>query len=290
MCVTPQHFAEQLEVLRQHAEPVSLRELVRKLRDGKLPRRGVVLTLDDGYTDNLYHAKPLLEHYRIPATAFVTTGHLGSEFWWDELARILLAPTTLPARLSLTVNGGSYKWALSDATHIALNKSAPSPRQHLLLSLYKQLLSLSSAQRHRLMTQLRTWAGPETDDELHSHAMTADEVIQLATGNLVDIGAHSVTHPVLATLPLPAQQSEIQRSKSCLQELLDRPVTSFSYPNGSLSENTVSIVRESGFACACASYNDVVWWGSNRFHLPRFWVPNWNGAKFSHWLETWLSN
>ena len=124
--------------------------------------------------------------------------------------------------------------------------------------------------------------GPQT------RALTADELTELAAGGLVDIGAHTMTHPVLAELPIAAQQAEIQGSKARLEELLGHPVTSFSYPNGSLCEETPSLVRDSGFSCACASHNDIAWRGSDPFHLPRFWVPNWDGEAFERWLNMWL--
>ncbi len=220
MCVSPQHFAAQLEALRRFAHTVSLQELVLGLQNGALPRRAVALTFDDGYADVLYHAWPLLERYEIPATVFVVSGCLGREFWWDESAR--------------------------DKAGIA-----------------------SSSQQH-------------------GRALTADEVIQLARYNLVEIGSHSVTHPKLATRPVDEQRSEIQQSKAYLEELLGRPVTSFSYPHGSVSDGTRNIVRETGYRCACASFNDVVYRGSDPFRLPRFWVPDWDGDRFGRWLRWWL--
>jgi hypothetical protein len=59
LSVTPEHFAEHLEALRQHAVPLRLQQLSRALAKGTLPGRSVVVTFDDGYADNLYHAKPL---------------------------------------------------------------------------------------------------------------------------------------------------------------------------------------------------------------------------------------
>ena len=96
--VTPQHFAEQLEIIRTLGQPMPLPRLVQALPNRTQRRRTVVITLDDGYADNLIHAVPLLEQYEIPATIFVATGGLieGREFWWDELERLVLRPGTLP--------------------------------------------------------------------------------------------------------------------------------------------------------------------------------------------------
>jgi peptidoglycan/xylan/chitin deacetylase (PgdA/CDA1 family) len=288
ICVTPQHFAEQLEVLRRYTQPIRLQELVQGLENGNLPKRAVVVTFDDGYADVLQNANPLLGCYQIPATVFVSTGYIGREFWWDELARVVLSPITLPARLSLPVNGSIYEWASDETVHIPIKEKTTNCRKRLLLSLYERLLHLSSIERQKAMTKLRDWVGAEPDNQPDCRALTADELNELATGGLVDIGAHTVTHPFLAKLPISVQQSEIQQSKTCLEELLAKPVTSFSYPNGSSSEETMALVGDSGFICACTSDNDVARQGSHRFKLPRFWIPDWDGVTFFRWLRHWL--
>ncbi|HSE98315.1 MAG TPA: polysaccharide deacetylase family protein, partial [Blastocatellia bacterium] len=106
LCVTPQHFAEHLEVLAKHGFVVRLERLARALDGGRLPHRSAVITFDDGYVDNLWNARPLLEQFDLPATVFVTTGNTGRsrEFWWDELERLILQPGTLPESLRLTIN------------------------------------------------------------------------------------------------------------------------------------------------------------------------------------------
>src|SRR5262249_54220566 len=117
LAVTPEHFAEQMEVIRRYCIPMRLKELVEALRERKVPNRAVVVTFDDGYADNLHEAKPVLEHYEVPATVFVTAGQVGNrrEFWWDDLDRVLLQPGTLPARLRLAMKGTAYECELGDA-------------------------------------------------------------------------------------------------------------------------------------------------------------------------------
>ena len=83
LSVTTEAFASHLEVLRKHAYPMKLSAFIHALRAGTLPPRAVVVTFDDGYANNLFQAKPLLERFDIPATVFVTSGLLGThrEFW-----------------------------------------------------------------------------------------------------------------------------------------------------------------------------------------------------------------
>lgn len=283
-CVTPQHFSEQLEVLSRVGRVISLRTLVRSLQQRRVPNRAVVLTFDDGYADVLYHAKPLLERYQAPATVFMTTGSLGQEFWWDRLERVVLSSAKLPEQLSLQIRDGSREWESGEPRQRATRGS----KRHMAQSIYRSLLLVSPVEREKAMVALQAWFEMAPDDRPFRRALTDDELTELVAGGLIDIGAHTVTHPLLAGLPIPAQRAEIQDSKVHLEEILGRPVTGFAYPNGSSSQETLAIVRESGYACACASHNDVVRRGSDLFCLPRFWIPDWDGEAFSHWLWRWL--
>jgi peptidoglycan/xylan/chitin deacetylase (PgdA/CDA1 family) len=305
LCVTPQHFAEHLEILRKYGQPMRLPQLAQSIRNADLPQRAVVITFDDGYYDNLYNAKPLLERYDIPATAFVATGYIGHarEFWWDELDRLLLQPRTLPETLRLSINGNPYQFELSEAAHYneavygrhrswnVLHKHDPTPRQRLYRLLHPLLRSLPEAERWRVRDALVAWASAEPIGRSTHRALSADEVICLAEGGLIEVGAHTVTHPMLSSLPATGQRAEIQGSKAYLEEILGRPVTSFAYPYGARSDytaQTVTIVREAGFARACSRFTDVVWRGSDHYQLPRIVVQDWPGEEFARRLKGWL--
>jgi peptidoglycan/xylan/chitin deacetylase (PgdA/CDA1 family) len=92
LAVTPDRFQEHLALVRAMREPFSMSAFLQRLERGNLPANAVAVTFDDGYVDNLTTAKPRLERAGIPACVFVATGYVGGgkEFWWDELARIIL--------------------------------------------------------------------------------------------------------------------------------------------------------------------------------------------------------
>lgn len=288
LCVGIDHFRQQLEVVRRYAQPMRLQELAHTLRDGRLPRRAVVLTFDDGYADTLVHAKPLLEAYEIPATVFVTTGALGREFWWDELARELLSAPALPGQPPEAFRVPGHVWPKNGSKRRLGAGGARHQRQSLLIWLYDHLLAQTPEERQTTLRTVRAWMARPQMAESWGRAASGDELIGLAAGGLVDIGAHSVTHSNLNALPAGVQRSEITDSKSCLEELLGQPVKTFAYPNGSVTEVAKEILREVGFDCACASAGGVAWTGSDRYSLPRFWIPNWAGATFGRWLQRWL--
>jgi peptidoglycan/xylan/chitin deacetylase (PgdA/CDA1 family) len=305
--VTPEHFAEHLEVLQRLGLPMHLRQVLRGLRDGNLPRRAIVVTFDDGYADNLHHAKPLLERYGIPATVFVTTGYTGqaAEFWWDDLERLVLQPGELPEILELEINGSSYRWELGKAASYReidykLNQdwdygkdTEPSPRHRLFRSLYRTLNTLPDTYRRKVLAAIREWAKIDPVARPTHRALTTDEVVTLARGGLIEVGAHTVTHPVLGSLPAAVQQDEIEGSKARLEEILGTTVASFAYPYGSrarsdYTEETVAIVRGAGFACACSNLAKAVRQDADPFQLSRAGVRDWDGDHLAGRLRAWF--
>jgi peptidoglycan/xylan/chitin deacetylase (PgdA/CDA1 family) len=283
---------------------MSLSNLVRRLKGGELARRAVVVTFDDGYADNLHQAKPLLERYDVPATIFVTSGYVQKEreFWWDELDRLLLQPGRLPEMLCLNVRS-ICQWGLGKAAHYSIEdyeryrgwhveeKHTPTPRHHLYRSLCQLLRPLHEKERRRILDGLLEWAGAESMVRATHRVLSPDEVSQLAEGKLVEVGAHTVTHPILSLLPAAAQRIEIQQGKAFLEDIMGHPVISFSYPYGSRSvytEETVSIVREAAFACACSNFTGFVGRRTDCYQMPRVLVRDWDGNEFASRMEEWF--
>jgi peptidoglycan/xylan/chitin deacetylase (PgdA/CDA1 family) len=283
LSVTPQYFTEQLEAVRKYATPISLRALTESLQRDDLPPRSVAITLDDGYVDNLHHAKPLLLHHECPATVFVATGYSGSKFWWDELAEMLQPSLQLPKQIRLIADDRRFERTLPHPADAKVRKD-------LVLAVYAFMRQLPDDGRASAIAQLWDVVGRKSNPESPIRAMTQSELCELAAGGFIDVGAHTVTHPFLSTLTETCQQKEIATSKAELEGLLGRPVTSFCFPNGSSSRVTEKAVRDAGFHCACASHTDVVWRRSDLFQLPRLWAPNCDGATFSRLLRLWMGN
>jgi peptidoglycan/xylan/chitin deacetylase (PgdA/CDA1 family) len=211
----------------------------------------------------------------------------------------LLQSGTLPGVLSLDVNGGKYHWKLGKAaryyTGAALRrrgwrawKDTFSSRHRLYNSLWRLLHPLTENERRKVLEELRVWADAEPVVRSTHRALSLEEVVALTQGDLIEIGAHTVTHPALSALPVVSQRKEIVESKVRLEEMLGQRVDSFAYPNGSLSTETVGIVREAGFACACSSFVDLVGPSADLFQLPRAQVMDWDGEKFARWLSRWF--
>ena len=302
LSVTPSHFAEHLEVLQKYGRPMQLQQFIRKHRFGITPRNVVVVTLDDGYADNLINAKPLLEHYNIPATVFLTTGYIGSqrEFWWDELDRLFLQPGKLPEVLCLKINGSSYEWKLDNGGYYSEEEYRHNrnqrawhgelgSRHNLYYSIWQLLRSLPYDQQRKTLDEIMTWACVQPVARSTHRPLTLEEVFELAQGDLIEVGSHTVTHPFLSLHTVASQQNEIQKSKDKLEDILGRPVTSFAYPHGDYAEGATALVRQVGFACACSTSANIVWWHTDRFQLPRVQVEDWDGEEFANRLSRWFN-
>jgi len=300
LSVTQRHFAEHVEVLREHGDLMQVHELAKAFRNGKPPRRAAAITFDDGYANNLTLGKPILARYDAHATVFVTTGYVGKphEFWWDELERLFLQSGVLPDSLHLAVDDRSFEWHLGDATNYSqeqysqhaswdIRQNDPGPRQHLYRSIYQLLRPLADHQRRRVLDRLCAWARAEAVSRETHRALTPDELIELAAGGLIEIGGHTVTHPALAELPPDTQHREIRESRTHLEMILGEPVTSFAYPYGSArhySQKTVALVQEAGFESACSGISGLVWRGADTFQLRRMTVRDWDGEAFKRQL------
>jgi peptidoglycan/xylan/chitin deacetylase (PgdA/CDA1 family) len=250
----------------------------------------VAITFDDGYADNYYSAFPILKDVGAPATIFVTTGFLDGrvEPPWDALNRLLLEPTVLPETLELRVGRRLRRWHIvaeeglaEHGTNTTQTPSGAFDRPRLHRELTTLLLDLTPADRGCVMEQLRDWAGGRREQR-HAHRfMTAGELAQLDRSSLIEIGAHTVNHPVLSALPHSAQHYELARSKADLENILDRRVNGFSYPYGSwadYSRESVRIARRL-FGYACANTPGRVTSGSDRHQLPRVIVRDWDGEQ-----------
>lgn len=288
LSVRPSDFAQHLEVLGGRARAMTFGHAARALAAGTLPPRAVVVTFDDGYADTLTQVLPLLERTGTPATIFVTTGAHGRQFWWDELADILLRPRPLPPRLELALRGTRRSWTFGAESREQSRVNDQARRRGALHALADELRELDVAARDEVLELIRQWSGYRPSPTPLHRSLTPEEIRALSRSPVVEIGAHTVSHPILSNLPETEQQAEAALSRVELEETTGTRVTSFSYPHGAYSATTMAAVRRAGFAAACCSTPDVVTKRSNVLALPRMWIQPHDPERFARWLDRWL--
>jgi peptidoglycan/xylan/chitin deacetylase (PgdA/CDA1 family) len=292
LCVSPTRFAEHVELLKTRWSPLPLGEAVARMKANRLPHRAVAVTFDDGYADNLLNAEPVLRRHGVPATVFVTSGYVGGarEFWWDELEAVLLTPGNLPERLEIRLGEELREWVLDgaavyrDADHDrlrswnVLDPDDPGPRQALCRSLQQLVRSLPPAARDDVLEQVRAWAGGPRPVRPSHRQLTPAETIRLDRSEAVEVGGHTVSHPLLSACPPAEQAIEIQEGKRQLEDIVGRRVEGFAYPfgaHGDYTGETIAAVREAGFGFACSNFVGRATAAEDIFQLPRMMVMDW---------------
>jgi peptidoglycan/xylan/chitin deacetylase (PgdA/CDA1 family) len=116
--------------------------------------------------------------------------------------------------------------------------------------------------------------------------MSGPEIATLASGGMIQIGGHTVTHPVLPTLDPLERRREILDGKLACERLAGHPITGFAYPHGALDTDSRTAVRESGFQWACSTeFRAVSVRSDDAFALPRVAVPDVDGPAFTRVLN-----
>jgi peptidoglycan/xylan/chitin deacetylase (PgdA/CDA1 family) len=265
--ITVSDFENQIIYLVKHYSILSLNELVDHVYEHQpLPKKAVVLTFDDGYKDNYTYAYPILKKYGVPATVFLTAGHIGSGelFWWDKITYVL--HHTLCDVLELD-DIGSYPL------------KSTGERLRAASTLVKKLGKLPEPEKNLLIEKIVNMSAVNIPaDSGKELILSWDEVREMNHGGIA-IGAHTVTHPVLTKL-LPEQaKREIIESRKIIEEKIGQPVTVFSYPGGKFSDKTASLLKDNGFRCALTSVPSMTTSKSNPYELGRI-IGGWTYTVF----------
>ncbi len=264
LCVSPEHFAQHVHVLQRGFEVIPLREIPSRARDGRLSRRSVAITFDDGYADSLHAVRPLCDRYETPATVFVTTGHLDGlrEFWWDELEALTLGREATAAR--------ELRVPLADEV---MSWPAGAPMRAIYDTLHARLRPATREAREQALATLAQWRGVTRAVRADHRPLTQDECRQLSQSRFVDVQSHTVNHLWLAAHPVAVQAAELGESRTHLEQLTGRPITALAYPYGfrdAVAPVTLALARQAGYSAACATVRGQVGRTTDPLWLPRY--------------------
>ena len=285
LAVQPCNFERQMEYLASSFNVISLAELKQHLETAAPFRDGtVVVTFDGGYSDVLYTAKEVLEHFEIPATVFVPSVHLieRAPFWWDVLEDVLIAGDGHD-RLAIELDGTLYHWPVAH----------PRDRFRAFDDLYAILSGKSPSEQRDLMDEIaRHLGGPGA--ELDNHATLGMEDLKtLEDGGLITIGGYPHHGTSLSLLPEWEQVTEIGRNKQVLEEVLGHRIEHFACPSGDDdgdgdTNSTTRILKGLGFTLSCRMPADTVrvTEATDPYGLPRVSIQDWNPFTFHRRLET----
>ncbi|MBT8444161.1 MAG: polysaccharide deacetylase family protein [Gammaproteobacteria bacterium] len=251
-------FDSQMRVLRRFFTVLPLAEAVTRMRGGELPPRSVVLTFDDGYADNLHVALPILKKYGFPATVFVATGYMnGGRMWNDTIIEAFRR-----------TRAGHVDLDFLSLERLRLENSAD--RRVAIMRVIRELKYRSVVERLQKAGEVAAALGAAA---LPTDLMLTDDKLRALQASGVEIGGHTVTHPILSELSAAEAAEEISGGRKALQQLLDAPVRSFAYPNGKPAVDyrpkDVAAVRDAGFEIAVSTAWGAVRSSDDALQLPR---------------------
>jgi peptidoglycan/xylan/chitin deacetylase (PgdA/CDA1 family) len=261
--ITPEFLDFALSELRREGfDIIPLDAVPDRLRRDRAGQPFAALTFDDGYRDNVEHAWPILMRHRAPWTIFITTEFADGtgRLWWVELERAIALKDRVTfalggERLELPTRTVREKQAAFDIVHARV-RAGP---QELLRG---------------LMASLAEGAGSRADCLAVDLCLNWKEIQSLAGESNVTIGAHTISHPILALLDRAAASREISCCKAQLEERLGRPVRHLAYPYGdpaAVGVREVGLARQAGFVTAVTSRPGHVFGdhGNHLHALPR---------------------
>ena len=217
-----------------------------------LPPRSVLLTCDDALRNTLTEMVPILQEFGLSCLFFATgasTDEMPSMLWYEELYLMLLDAGE-PIALSLPEAG------------ISIGPIAPNEKHACWWNLVERLSQFNRQSRRGFLDQVReqlrlaeNWREQFfLDPTLAARFQTLNRagLRQLAAVGMT-IGAHSLSHPILARASEELAWQEISESRKVLEEALGQTVWAFGYPFGDATTVTgrdLRLAEDAGFRCA----------------------------------------
>jgi peptidoglycan/xylan/chitin deacetylase (PgdA/CDA1 family) len=246
-----------------------------------LPPRAILLTCDDALRNTLTEMVPILQEVGLSCLFFATgasADETPSMLWYEELYLMLLDADESIA-LSLPEAG------------ISMGPIAPNEKHAFWWNLAELLSQFDRGLRRGFLDQIRgqlrlakNWREQFFQDPtLAARFLTLDRagLRQLAAAGM-SIGAHSLSHPILARASEELAWQEISESRSVLEKALGQTVWAFAYPFGDAATVTgrdLRLAEEAGFRCAFMNtggglgakinHSKINQSKINRFALPR---------------------
>ena len=194
-------FQNQIEYISGNFNVITFEELYSLSKnEDPFPNKTALITFDDAYADFKSVVFPILKKYGLSATLFVTTSFADHEDvgWWEKLTYAL--KTTKLEDISIKKIGIKTKSSTLDLKMI--NK------------IIEKIKLLNDDEKNLLVDYLMNYLGADIDINVLS------KMLYLGWGDLrylnkngVELGSHTMTHPILTRASKKIVQEEISESK-----------------------------------------------------------------------------
>ena len=262
--IAEDHFVDQMRHLASTWNVLPVTELVRRAESGTLPPLAAGITFDDNYASVHDIGWPILRSLGLSAMVFTPTGPLldGAPLWYDRVLHAFKHAAV--ARLENTGIAGLDGTALGD----------PAQRYCLAEAALAELRPLDEASRRAAVVRIeavlraRAWATEP------AHAAGSLDQMRRHLEEGLEIGAHSVSHPIFSCLEPARVRQELRESRDQLEEWLQVAADIFAYPNGRAEDYDRVTLREleaAGYRAAFTTTSGLNHgdWKTSRYRLVR---------------------
>lgn len=234
-------FCSLVSVARQLGRLVPLSELLNRHAQGRSTAGLVALTFDDAYAAVLTELKDFISRHGVPISLFPVTNaaRTGATFWWDRVDDLF-------PRVS------SERWrAFEIACGLPEAYRQGQPAEYGPLRPLRQwLLAAYSGRWPDHLEPALEALEQETGYRTVHRSMTFDELATLASMREVELGVHTMSHPVLPLLPDEQLRHEIAAAYDELRERFARVLPVLAVPFGLYDRRTIGIASAAGMTAS----------------------------------------
>ena len=259
--ITQRQFDDICAWVKRWFQVLPLPDAVTALQRGTLPARALAITFDDGYADNHDLALPVLQKHGLQATFFVASGFLDGGRMWNDTVIESVRSTSL----------GNIDLRDSPAAALGcLPCFTLKDKQSAIATIIGASKYLPPPERGQWVAAVAAAAAGDLPSDL---MMTSEQLRSMRRAGMT-IGAHTVSHPILARLDTAEIAQEVSEGRRQLESILGEAVGVFAYPNGKpgtdYDQRAVEIVRQQGFLAAVSTHWGACSGQDDLFQLPRF--------------------
>jgi peptidoglycan/xylan/chitin deacetylase (PgdA/CDA1 family) len=268
--VSKVNFERQVKWLRKHYEIIDIDEMAQCINNKSYPHRKRIaaITFDGGYVGNFTNAYPIIQKYQIPVAVYIITDPVDGRLPWERTLLYLISAAN-GEQFTIAIKGKKYTFSIRTFEEKMCSKKT-----------IEGFISkdMDENERFEILQKLSEVTGVPIPDSKKLF-LSWDQAREMSRDPLITIGSHSVTHPNLTAIPTQKALHEIIASKTRLEEKLNKPITSFCYPDGYFSNDVISLIKNAGYTSALAVAtpdrpNDLNILGDNIFTLRRIIMPN----------------
>jgi len=261
-------FRSHINYLANNFEIISIDEFHKRFKDNNFTHNEIVLTFDDGYSNNLNTVAPILNKKSLPFTVFISTEHIETgTLFPTSIARLIILGSELKSISVPSIDINKVSIAMNNSKANIYSYVSSKLKSKPLVDVRKIVSDLINNLSETQYTDL-------IEKYKSVKPMTWDEVVRIHQLGAT-IGSHCKYHICChAAQDDNEVKEQIFDSKRIIEDKLNDECRYFAYPNGNYTDNSNFYVKEAGYKLGFSTdKNNRIKENSDKSIIPRIGVP-----------------